>query len=144
LVHEGDEPVGYFHVSPGSDTVDEVAWSVSTGDRPAQVMSAALQWGRGKGQGNLRFCFSSDDVLGIGSLRDAAHIVRAEHCRPDGQTADSAGVAPFLPRAWPDGMGILVKHLHEGPGLLAGVQTTDHLTEVMARHSWTWFDGDTM
>jgi GNAT superfamily N-acetyltransferase len=144
LVLDGQETVGYFHASPGHDTVDEIGWTASSEQRRSQVFMAALAWGRENGKDRVGFCLSTDDVAGLRALQDAALTVTPERCRPDGQSTHIADVTPFVPVNWPDGVGILVKHLQGGPGLLADVRTTDDLTETMARHSWTWFDGDTM
>ena len=144
LVLDGEEPVGYFHVSPESDTVDEIGWAEASEERGAQVFKSALEWGRENGRESVIFYFAADDNVGRTALWDASGTVTAEYYKPNGQRAEESNVAPFLPANWPDGMGILVKHLRAGPGLLGDVRSTDDLTETMAQHSWMWFDGDTM
>jgi predicted N-acetyltransferase YhbS len=144
LVHDDGEPVGYFHVSPANDTVDETGWTRASEGRRSQVFAAAAEWADGTGKDSVRFYLSGDHAEGVEALGNAARTVRSEYSGPDGRVADGPDGAPFLPTQWPEGVGILVKHLQPGPGVLADVRTTDDLAEAMARHSWTWLDGDTM
>ena len=102
-----------------------------------QVFLAALSWGFESGNSAIDFYMDDFDEL----FNNFLHVA---FCKPNGQTTDDPDPRPHLPENWPDGMGIMVKFLGSGQGILADVNVTDALTEAMAQYSWSWFDGDTM
>jgi len=81
---------------------------------------------------------------GLAALRGAFGDVSPTYVNPLGQPADGPSPEPFRPANWPGATGLLVKFFNRGPGILAGVDSTDALTDAMAKHSWTYFDGDSM
>ena len=107
-------------------------------------LTATLGWVWENGKDRLQFFLPTEDLIGLEALRDATRIVKTDYCRPNGQGTEVPDTVACLPAKWRDGMGLLVKHIQAGAGLLADVHSTDDLTETMARHSWTWFDGDTV
>jgi hypothetical protein len=85
----------------------------------------------------------ADEVATLALGRAFGSVPRA-FTGPDGQPVCCNDPKAYLPEKTPDQVGYLVKSLNPGPGLLANVVSTDALLEAMARHSWTYLDGDSM
>ena len=145
IVCRGAKPQGYFHIDPSNRNVDEIGWEEDCYGAGGEIFLAAASWAAEKGSTKLGF-FCIDEVEDVASaaFSRAFGEVPRTYCKPNGQPAEGSDPTPYLPEKWPEGMGIMVKFLNRGPGILADVDSMDALTEAMARNSWTWFDGDTM
>lgn len=141
---EGTTPVGYFHIDPSHRVVDEIGWEERHDAIEERIFLAAASWAAAKRSSRVGFYVDEGDQDANLAFRRAFGDVPRTFCKPNGQAAEGSDPTPYLPANWPKGMGIMVKFLNSGPGILAGVDSTEALTEVMARHSWLWFDGDTM
>jgi len=130
--------VGYFRIP------DEIGWDPDREDMQEQVFLAATSWAAGQGRSNVDFYIADFDDVALSAFRRAFGDVPRTFTNPKGQPVEDSDPTPYRPENWPDGWGLLVRHLNPGPGILADVDSTDALTEAMARHSWTYFDGDSM
>jgi hypothetical protein len=121
----------------GGRQIEIEAIIINETDYAKRVFMAVLSWGFERGNSTIDFYV--DDLGEL--VNDAIHSV---FCKPNGQATEDPDPSPYLPENWQDGMGIMVKFLNSGQGILADVNDTDALTEAMARYSWGWCDGDTM
>jgi GNAT superfamily N-acetyltransferase len=137
-------PIGYFHVSPDNSSIDEIGWDNSLKGKEEQIFIAALDWTFSKGLTSMYLWIDKNDKVAEEAMRKAFSTIDSVYCKPAGQSADESDPTPFLPQNNPNGVGILVKSLQKGPGILSDINNTDQLTDLMATHSWTWFGGDTM
>jgi len=141
-VCDGALPVGYFHAH-GVD-VDEIGWAQPREAMGEKVFLAAASRAAGQGMSRVGFWLDEGDDLAAAALRRAFGDVARVFTDPEGRPVDDSDPAPYRPETRPHGVGYMAKFLNGRPGILACVDSTDALTEVMARHSWTYFDGDAM
>jgi len=134
-VCDGTVPVGYFRIP------DEIGWDPAREEIQDRIFLAATSW-TAQGEGSS-VAFYVDDAA-LPAFRQAFGDIPPTFTNPKGQPVEDSDPTPYRPENWPDGWGLLVKFLNPGPGILADVNSTDSLTEAIVRHSWTYFDGDSM
>ena len=135
-------PIGYFHVN--GDSVDEIGWKGSGEGMPERVFRALSAHGATSGARSLSLWLDDADDAAIRALERAFGSVPRVFADPAGQPVCCGDPGAYLPESEPDQVGYMVKLLGPGPGILANVASTDALLEAMARHSWTYLDGDSM
>ena len=142
MVCDAAGPIGYFHVD--GDSVDEIGWKTTVEGIPERVLRAASAHGAATGARTLSLWLGDADEVAARSLGRAFGSVPRAFTGPDGQPVCCRDPRAYLPGKTLDQVGYLVKFLNPGPGILANVASTDALLDAMARHSWTYLDGDSM
>jgi predicted N-acetyltransferase YhbS len=143
-VLRNERPIGYFRANSPCDSIDEIGWMPAKPSVGVAVFAAAASWAMARGVEVLSFWIGDDETTGLEALRAAFGNVTRVYCRPDGQVVHSDDPARFRLENSPDGVGIMTAFLNPGPGILAAVDSTEALTDAMARHSWVYLDGDAM
>jgi GNAT superfamily N-acetyltransferase len=142
MVCDAAGPIGYFHVD--GDSVDEIGWKKIGEGMPERVFRAASAHGAAKGARTLSLWLGDADDVAIRALGRAFGSVPRVFTGPAAQPVCCSDPRAYLPEKKPNQVGYLVKFLNRGPGILANVASTNALLDAMARHSWTYLDGDSM
>ena len=135
-------PVGYLHVGGAHGDIDEIGWEQERGETAEQVFLAGSSYAAAQGMSAVAFWIDGRDEAGRAALQRTFGDTARTFVDPLGQAVDDCDPRQFLPQNWPEGEGLLVKFVNPGPGVLTGVDSTDTLTDAMARRSWILFDGD--
>ena len=136
------EPAGYFHIGGAHDDVDEIGWEQARDRAAVRVLLAASSCAGTRGMPTVSFWIDEADEAGMAEFRRTFGEVPRTFVDPLGQPVEGCDPAPFLPENCPDATGLFVKFLGPGPGILRSVDSSDALTEAMARYSWVMFDED--
>jgi len=138
VVSDGAESFGYFHFENG--VVDEMGWNSNRNAFLPRIVSAIVKWAAEVGKPTVTF-YGLPDVLEAASL-DAFGSVEGTFSNALGKPVEDSDPRPYSPEAWPDGWGQMVKSFNLGPGILSTAHDTESLLEVIAHHSWNYFDAD--
>ncbi len=133
-------PLGYFHIS--GSTVDEIGWDHSGRDTQQGTLLAAASWAAEHGHQHVYFY---EGAMGEAEDQAICHTLPGTRCayaNPLGQTVWDPDPTPYKLENWPEATGYLVKFVGPGPGVLSETDCTESLVEVLAQHSWYFYDGD--
>ena len=142
VVCDAAGPFGYFHVA--GDSIDEIGWKETGEETPERVLRAVSAYGAVKGARTLSLWLGDADEVAALALGRAFGRVPRAFTGPDGQPVRCHSPRAYPPEKTPDQVGYMVKSLNPGPGILVNVVSTDALLDALARHSWTYLDGDSM